>query len=119
MKIRVTTEGKSVMVDMEPKLADKVFKALVLQLLQAGGIENSFLRHTLYSQWKSHLNPRQDQKRIVKNWMGCTSTKVFSIRYVRNAETSEDFAARKRLKGFTVLSAGQTSHLRKNYCPYM
>lgn len=37
MKIRVTTEGKSVMVDMEPKLADKVFKALVLQLLQAGG----------------------------------------------------------------------------------
>lgn len=37
MKIRVTTEGKSVMVDMEPKLADKVFKTLVLQLLQAGG----------------------------------------------------------------------------------
>ena len=37
MKIRVSTEGKSVMVDMEPKFADKVFKALVLQLLQAGG----------------------------------------------------------------------------------
>ena len=37
MKIRVTTEGKSVMVDMGPKWADKVFKALVLQLLQAGG----------------------------------------------------------------------------------
>ena len=50
MKIRVTTEGKSVMVDMEPKLADKVFKALVLQLLQAGGgIESSLLRHTLQS----------------------------------------------------------------------
>lgn len=54
MKIRVTTEGKSVMVDMEPKLADKVFKALVLQLLQAGGgIESSLLRHTLQSQWRS------------------------------------------------------------------
>lgn len=47
MKIRVTTEGKSVMVDMEPKLADKVFKALVLQLLRLGGIENSLLRRTL------------------------------------------------------------------------
>lgn len=60
MKIRVTTEGKSVMVDMEPKLADKVFKALVLQLLQAGGggIESSLLRHTLQSQWRSYLNPR-------------------------------------------------------------
>ena len=119
MKIRVSTEGKSVMVDMEPKFADKVFKALVLQLLQAGGIENSFLRHTLYSQWKSHLNPRQDQKRIVKNWMGCTSTKVFSIRYARNVEISGGFAARKRLKGRTALNVGQTSHLRKNYCPYM
>ena len=36
MKIRITTEGKSVMVDMEPKSADKVFKAITLQLLQDG-----------------------------------------------------------------------------------
>ena len=35
MKIRVTTEGKSVAIDLEKKLGEKVFKAIVLQLLQA------------------------------------------------------------------------------------
>ena len=40
MKIRVTTEGKSVAIDMDQVLAEKVFKAIVLQLLQASGLED-------------------------------------------------------------------------------
>lgn len=40
MKIRVTTEGKSVAIDMDQALAEKVFKAIVLQLLQASGFED-------------------------------------------------------------------------------
>lgn len=39
MKIRVTTEGKSVAIDMDQVIAEKVFKAIVLQLLQASGLE--------------------------------------------------------------------------------
>lgn len=39
MRIRVTTEGKSVAIDMDQALAEKVFKAIVLQLLQASGLK--------------------------------------------------------------------------------
>lgn len=39
MKIRVTTEGKSVAIDMDQVIAEKVFKAIVLQLLQVSGLE--------------------------------------------------------------------------------
>lgn len=38
MKIRVTTQGKSMVVDLEEKLAGKLFSAIVLQLLKADGI---------------------------------------------------------------------------------
>lgn len=38
MKIRVTTEGKSMAIDLEREQARKVFNAIVLQLLKADGI---------------------------------------------------------------------------------
>ena len=47
MKIRVTTEGKSVAIDLEKKLGEKVFKAIVLQLLQADGMDQGQQSETL------------------------------------------------------------------------
>ena len=47
MKIRVTTGGKSVAIDLEKKLGEKVFKAIVLQLLQADGMDQGQQSETL------------------------------------------------------------------------
>ena len=78
MKIRVTTEGKSVVIDMDQALAEKVFKAIVLQLLQASGL---FLPQGHCPRLKYSRNPVLYRRTMtlrtshIKSWMGCISIK--------------------------------------------
>lgn len=106
MKIRVTTEGKSVTVDMEPKFADKVFKALVLQLLQDGGDKE---RHSEPYPSKPVENISKSEAMSVKNYEkldGLYQYKGFFYTICPECGRIRGFCSKKEIEGFHCFKCG-------------
>lgn len=119
MRIRITAEGRSVTVELEQELAQKVFSDIVLQLLRADGILSA--SEPLEGEIKERLQSPSLNKSVVekphKKLEGLNSYKGFLYVKCPKCGTVRGFCAKEQMDGYHCFECGADMPFTKELVP--